>query len=169
MTPLTHDRYCDEVVAQTGMLTESCEALTRRWPCRPVPTGRSRGWRHIGGNLRSVETAVRTGTPVEDPGGRVPDAAGPDGDDPATLEAWLADAAARCAGALMLIRTHLPGHGPGARLADDPGARWCCQRDRLGGIRHGYRYAVLPTDEISASTPASPAALSPVLDRAAWV
>src|SRR6266498_2083829 len=53
------------------------------------------------------ETAVRAGRAVEDPGRQVPDAAGSDGDDPATLDAWLADAAQTFAGTLR-------NAGPGA-------------------------------------------------------
>ena len=107
MTPLTHDRYCDEVVAQVGMLTEVLRGADLSVTVPTCPDWTVAGLvRHIGGNLRSVETAVRTGTPVEDPGGRVPGAAGPGGGDRATLEAWLAGAAARCAGTLR-------GAGPG--------------------------------------------------------
>jgi uncharacterized protein (TIGR03083 family) len=101
MTRLTHDRYCDEVVVQTGMLTDVLRGADLSVTVPTCPDWTLAGLvRHIGGNLRSVETAVRTGIPVEDPGGQVPDVAGPDGDDPATLEAWLAGAAVRCAGTL---------------------------------------------------------------------
>jgi uncharacterized protein (TIGR03083 family) len=55
---------------------------------------------HIGGNLRSVETAVRTGTPVTAPDKQVPGVAGPGDDDPAALDSWLAEAAARFADTL---------------------------------------------------------------------
>src|SRR6266536_658590 len=108
MTPLTHDRYCDEVITQTGLLRDILQGadLSLTVPTCPDWT-LARLVRHIGGNLRSVETAVRTGRAVEDPGRQVPDAAGPDGDDPATLDAWLADAAARFAATLR-------NAGPGA-------------------------------------------------------
>src|SRR5262249_37107428 len=100
MTPLTHDRYCHEVVAQTGMLADVLRGADLSVTVPTCPDWTLAGLvRHIGGNLRSVETAVRTGTPVEDPGGWVPGAAGPGGGDPAGLGAWLAGAAARGAGA----------------------------------------------------------------------
>jgi uncharacterized protein (TIGR03083 family) len=53
--------------------------------------------RHVGGNLRSLEQAVRTGTAVTEPERQVPGHGGPPGDDPAAIDAWLAEAAARCA------------------------------------------------------------------------
>src|SRR5215831_9671803 len=101
MTALTHGRYCDEVVAQAGMLTDVLRGADLSVTVPTCPDWTLAGLvRHIGGSLRSVETAVRTGTPVEDPGGQVRGAAGPDGGDPAALEAWLANASARCAGML---------------------------------------------------------------------
>jgi uncharacterized protein (TIGR03083 family) len=108
MAPLTHDRYCDEVVAQTGLLRDILRGadLSLTVPTCPDWT-LAQLVRHVGGNLRSVETAVRSGTAVEDPGRQVPDVAGPDGDDPAPLDAWLADAAVRFAGTLR-------NAGPGA-------------------------------------------------------
>src|SRR6266542_2413248 len=77
MTPLTHDRYCDEVITQTGLLRDILQGadLSLTVPTCPDWT-LARLVRHIGGNLRSVETAVRTGRAVEDPGRQVPDAAG---------------------------------------------------------------------------------------------
>jgi uncharacterized protein (TIGR03083 family) len=101
MTLLAHDRYCDEVIAQTDLVRDILQGadLSVTVPTCPDWT-LAELVRHIGGNLRSVETAVRTGTPVEDPGRQVPGVAGPDGDDPATLDAWLAGAAARFAGTL---------------------------------------------------------------------
>lgn len=108
MALLAHDRYCDEVVAQTDLLRDVLRGADLSVTVPTCPDWTLAGLvRHIGGNLRSVETAVRTATPVEDPGRQVPDAAGPDGDDPATLEAWLAGAAARFAGTLRDV-------GPGA-------------------------------------------------------
>jgi len=101
MAPLTHDRYCDEVVAQTDLLRDTLRGadLSLDVPTCPDWT-LAQLVRHIGGNLRSAELAVRSGMAVEDPGNQVPDVAGPAGDDPAALDAWLADAALTCAGAL---------------------------------------------------------------------
>src|SRR5918992_1103376 len=101
MTPLGHDRFCDEIVAQTGLLRQVLDGADLSWSVPTCP-----GWaladllRHIGANLRFVETAVRTGTAVADPGRQVPEAAGPEGDDPAALDGWLADGAERVAGTL---------------------------------------------------------------------
>src|SRR5262249_23514327 len=107
MTALTHGRYCDEVVAQAGMLTDVLRGADLSVTVPTCPDWALAGLvRHIGGSLRAGETAVRTGTPVQDRGGQVPGAAGPGGGDPAALEAWLAGAAARCAGTLR-------GAGPG--------------------------------------------------------
>lgn len=101
MTALTHDRYCDEVVTQTALLRDVLRDadLSLRVPTCPDWT-LAQLVRHIGGNLLSAETAVRTGTAVEDPSRQVPGVAGPDGDDPAALDAWLADAALEFAGTL---------------------------------------------------------------------
>jgi len=101
MTLLAHGRYCDEVITQTDLLRDILRGadLSVNVPTCPAWT-LAELVRHIGGNLRSVDTAVRTGMPVEDPDRQVPGAAGPDGDDPAALDAWLVDAAARCAGTL---------------------------------------------------------------------
>jgi uncharacterized protein (TIGR03083 family) len=101
MPPLPHDRYCDEVVIQTRLLTDVLRGadLSLVVPTCPDWT-LAQLIRHIGGNLRAAETAVRTGTAMRDPGTQVPDIAGSDGDDPAALDAWLADAAERFAGTL---------------------------------------------------------------------
>jgi uncharacterized protein (TIGR03083 family) len=101
MALLTHDRYCDEVITQTDLLRDTLQGadLSLDVPTCPDWT-LAQLVRHIGGNLRAVETAVRSGTAVEDPGRQVPDAAGPDGDDPVALDAWLAEGAARFADTL---------------------------------------------------------------------
>lgn len=101
MTPLGHDRYCDEVVAQAELLRK---VLNGADPSMTVPT--CPDWsvadlvRHVGANLRVVETAVRTGTAVDDPPRQVPESAGPQGDDLAALGGWLAEGAGRFAGTL---------------------------------------------------------------------
>jgi uncharacterized protein (TIGR03083 family) len=100
MTLLGHDRYCDEVITQTHLLSDVLKGadLSVIVPTCPDWTLATLV-RHIGGNLRAVETAVRTGTAVVEPDRRVPKA-GPAGDDPAALDAWLAEAAARYADTL---------------------------------------------------------------------
>jgi uncharacterized protein (TIGR03083 family) len=95
MPSLPHDRFCQEVVTQTDLLREVVTGadLSVTVPTTPDWT-LARLLRHVGGNLRSVEMAVRTGTAVTEPERRVPDHGGPPGEDPAALDAWLAEAAA---------------------------------------------------------------------------
>jgi uncharacterized protein (TIGR03083 family) len=101
MTSLPHDRFCDELVVQTGLLRE---VVTGADLSATVPTAPD--WtladllRHVGGNLRAVEQAVRTGVPVTEPEREVPGHAGPSGDDPAALEGWLVSAADAAAATL---------------------------------------------------------------------
>ncbi|SDI00768.1 TIGR03083 family protein [Sinosporangium album] len=131
MALLGHERYCDELVAQAGMLAG---LLSGADLAVPVPT--CPDWRlgdlvgHVGGNLRVIEAAVRTGQPVDDvsaPTGEAADVTG--GTDRFTGEAggftaggaisgapgatgeavtrsaheaaaWLAESAAQCASVL---------------------------------------------------------------------
>jgi uncharacterized protein (TIGR03083 family) len=97
MTFLGHDRYCDEVITQTDLLRELLKgsSLSLTVPTTPDWT-LAELVRHVGGNLRTVETAVRTGAADK----QAPDVAGPVADDPPALEAWLAEAAARFADTL---------------------------------------------------------------------
>ena len=101
MTSLPHDRFCDEIVTQTGLLREVVAGADLS---ATVPTAPD--WalgdllRHVGGNLRAVEQAARTGIPVTEPEREVPGHAGPGGDDPAALGGWLASAA-EAAGATL--------------------------------------------------------------------
>jgi uncharacterized protein (TIGR03083 family) len=98
MTLLGHDRYCDEVITQADLLRDLLKGsdLSVTVPTTPDWT-LAELVRHIGGNLRSVELAVRTGTAVVEPDKQVPDVTGPADDDPAALDAWLAEGAARFA------------------------------------------------------------------------
>ncbi len=101
MTRLEHGRFCDEVVNQTDLVRGGVEGADLS---ATVPTAPD--WsladllRHLGGNLRAVEMAVRTGTAVTEPDRQVPGHGGPAGDDPAVLAAWLSEAAGRFAGTL---------------------------------------------------------------------
>jgi uncharacterized protein (TIGR03083 family) len=101
MTRLEHGRFCDEVVNQTNLLLGVVEGADLS---ATVPTAPD--WsladllRHVGGNLRAVEMAVRTGTAVTEPERQVPGHGGPAGDDPAVLAAWLSEAAGSFAGTL---------------------------------------------------------------------
>jgi uncharacterized protein (TIGR03083 family) len=101
MTGLPHDRFCDEIVAQTGLLREVVAGadLSATVPTAPDWTLADL-LRHVGGNLRALEQAVRTGVPVTEPEREVPGHAGPSGDDPAAMEGWLAKAAEAAAAAL---------------------------------------------------------------------
>jgi uncharacterized protein (TIGR03083 family) len=98
MTLLEHDRYCDEIITQTDLLREVVKGadLSVTVPTTPDWT-LAQLLRHVGGNLRATETAVRTGTAVVEPEKQVPEVAGPAGDDPGALDAWLAEGAARFA------------------------------------------------------------------------
>ncbi|MEV8224665.1 maleylpyruvate isomerase family mycothiol-dependent enzyme [Streptomyces sp. NPDC079167] len=90
MTLLTHARYCDEILAQTdrlGALVRGAD-LTLRVPTCP-------DWNlrelvvHVGGAHRWAGEIVRSRAADAIPDDQVPDAAGPAGDDPATLAEWL--------------------------------------------------------------------------------
>lgn len=107
MTLLGHDRYCDEVVTQTKLLAELLPGADLSAAVSTCP-----GWsmtdlvRHVGGNLRSVEAAVRTGVSIDDPAdpaARVSGVTGPADaghDDPAALATWLVRSAEMFAGTL---------------------------------------------------------------------
>ena len=94
MTNLPHDRFCDELVTQTGLVREVVAGadLSATVPTAPDWTLADL-LRHIGGNLRAVEQAVRTGV------GEHATDVGP-GDDPAALDAWLAEGAEAAAATL---------------------------------------------------------------------
>ncbi|MFI6012997.1 maleylpyruvate isomerase family mycothiol-dependent enzyme [Streptomyces sp. NPDC051243] len=93
MTLLAHDRYCDEIAHQVGLLravVTSGADLSATVPTCP-------DWsleqlvRHMGGALRWVELMVRTRAQEEIPEEEVPEAEGPEAEgDRAALDAWLA-------------------------------------------------------------------------------
>ncbi|MFJ7074440.1 maleylpyruvate isomerase family mycothiol-dependent enzyme [Streptomyces sp. NPDC098781] len=103
MTLIAHDRYCDEIAHQVGLLravVTSGADLSATVPTCP-------DWsleqlvRHTGGALRWVELMVRTRAPEEIPEVRVPLGAGPEGEgDPAALDAWLAETGEMIVGTL---------------------------------------------------------------------
>jgi uncharacterized protein (TIGR03083 family) len=101
MTSLEYGRFCDEVVNQTGLLVATVAGadLSATVPTAP-DWALSDLLRHVGGNLRSLETAVRTGEAVTEPARQIPGHGGPPGDDPAALAAWLTEAADRLAATL---------------------------------------------------------------------
>ncbi|MFI5803170.1 maleylpyruvate isomerase family mycothiol-dependent enzyme [Streptomyces sp. NPDC051561] len=101
MTFLAHDRYCDLIIEETARLraTVSGADLGAQVPSCPdwtlrelaVHTGAAHRWVH-----RIVSTRATEEVADED----VPHADGPATDDAAALDAWLAEGAALCAGAL---------------------------------------------------------------------
>ena len=145
---MEHDRFCDEVANQTGLLREVVAGadLSVTVPTTPEWT-LGRLLRHVGGNLRSLEQAVRTGEAVTEPERQVPGHGGPAGDDPAALDAWLAEAAGRCAATLRAA-------GPDAQAqmwtVRWPVAAWARRAahdvvvhraDAAGAVGAGYRVA----------------------------
>jgi len=146
MTNLPHDRFCDEIVAQTGLLREVVAGADLSATVPTAPDWALAGLLgHVGGNLRAVEQAVRTGVPVTEPEREVPGHAGPGGDDPASLDAWLASAAAAAADTLRSA-----GPDAEAQLWDIrwPTAAWACRAaqdivvhraDAAGTVGAAYR------------------------------
>src|SRR5919204_320848 len=98
ITLLAHERYCDEVINQTDLLRKVVEGADLSVTVPTTPDWNlAQLLRHIGGNLRASEAAVRTGTAIVEPAKQVPEVAGPATDDPDALDAWLAEGAARWA------------------------------------------------------------------------
>ncbi|MFC9128587.1 maleylpyruvate isomerase family mycothiol-dependent enzyme [Streptomyces sp. NPDC057099] len=103
MTLLAHDRYCDEIAHQIGLmrsLMTSGADLSATVPTCP-------DWsleelvRHTGGALRWVELMVRTRAQEEVPEEEVPGAEGPEArGDAAALDAWLGEAGEQVVAAL---------------------------------------------------------------------
>ncbi|QWB22794.1 MULTISPECIES: maleylpyruvate isomerase family mycothiol-dependent enzyme [Streptomyces] len=103
MTLLAHERYCDEIAHQVGLLRSvvtSGADLSATVPNCP-------DWsleelvRHTGGALRWVELMVRTRAQEEVPEEEVPGAEGPEArGDAAALDAWLGEAGEQVVAAL---------------------------------------------------------------------
>ncbi|MEV1062109.1 maleylpyruvate isomerase family mycothiol-dependent enzyme [Streptomyces sp. NPDC050263] len=103
MTLLSHDRYCDEIAHQMGLLRSvvtSGADLTATVPTCP-------DWsleqlvRHMGVALRWTDALVRARAQEEIPPERVPGIGGPAVEgDPAALDAWLAETGELVVGAL---------------------------------------------------------------------
>lgn len=94
---LAHERYCDEIVSGTDALRAAVRGadLDATVPTCPDWTLRELAV-HVGGAHRWAGEIVRTRAREALPDERVP-AFTPEGDDPAVLDAWLADGAARTA------------------------------------------------------------------------
>jgi uncharacterized protein (TIGR03083 family) len=110
MARLSYDRYCAEIVAQTDLLRSAVKGADLTTPVPSCP-----GWnvgqllRHLGGGHRWVEAIVRTRAtqPLSDE--QVRDVSGHTDEDPAVLDGWLAEGAARLADTLRAA-------GPDAEL-----------------------------------------------------
>ncbi|MFC9683871.1 maleylpyruvate isomerase family mycothiol-dependent enzyme [Streptomyces sp. NPDC056948] len=103
MTLLAHDRYCDEIAHQVGLLRSVVTSGTDL--SATVPT--CPDWsleelvRHTGGALRWVELMVRTRAREEVPEEQVPGGEGPEArGDAAALDAWLGEAGEQVVAAL---------------------------------------------------------------------
>ncbi|MGW5615136.1 maleylpyruvate isomerase family mycothiol-dependent enzyme [Streptomyces sp. NPDC003877] len=103
MTQLAHDRYCDEIAHQVGLLRSvvtSGAELSGTVPTCPDWSLEDLA-RHLGGALRWVDMIVRTRASEEVPEDRVPDFAGPQvRGDAVALDAWLAESGERVVAAL---------------------------------------------------------------------
>ncbi|MFI8432642.1 maleylpyruvate isomerase family mycothiol-dependent enzyme [Streptomyces sp. NPDC079020] len=101
MTALTYDRYCDEILAQTDELRALLKGAD---PAARVPTCPDWSLRelaaHVGGAHRWVGEIVRSRATEDIPEERIPGYAGPDGEGPAALDAWLAEGADTAVAAL---------------------------------------------------------------------
>lgn len=108
-TPLSYDRYCAEIVHQADLLRSAVKGVD---PAATVPS--CPGWnlgqliRHLNGAHRWVDTIVRTraAEPVSDE--LVNDAPRLTGEDPAELDARLAEGAARLSEALRAAGPDTP-------------------------------------------------------------
>jgi uncharacterized protein (TIGR03083 family) len=122
MTLLSHERYCDELVRETDLLRAILvdADLSVRVPTCPEWTLGELA-RHVGGAHRWAEYIVRTEAEAEVPDEDVPDATGPGDDEPAALDAWLAEGAEMTADTL---RTAGPGLKVWTWAADQRAAFW---------------------------------------------
>ncbi|MEW2389441.1 maleylpyruvate isomerase family mycothiol-dependent enzyme [Streptomyces venezuelae] len=91
MTTLGHERYCDEVARQLDLLRATLTGadLTVTVPTCPDWT-LARLVRHTGGAVRWSERLVATRAGQDIPEADIPELEGPEDDDPAALDAWLA-------------------------------------------------------------------------------
>lgn len=116
---LSFDRYCAEIVTQTDLLRSHIRGadLTRAVPSCP-------GWnvgqllRHLGGGHRWVEEIVRTRAARPLPDDHFRDLSAYTDENPAVLDVWLAEGAARLAVTLLAagpdaeVWTAVPGETP---------------------------------------------------------
>lgn len=94
MTTLEYDRHRAEIAVQLGLLRDTLAGadLSATVPTCPEWT---LGYlaRHVGGAVRWAERLVGTRATGDIPEEDVPGIRGPEGDDPAALDAWLAETA----------------------------------------------------------------------------
>jgi uncharacterized protein (TIGR03083 family) len=110
MTVLSYDRYCSEIVAQTGLLRSCLEGADLTVPVPSCP-----GWnvgqlaRHLGGAQRWAVGVVqsRASEPVAEPED-VRDLSAYGDEDPAVVGPWLAEGAAALADALRAAGPDAP-------------------------------------------------------------
>ncbi|MER5845625.1 maleylpyruvate isomerase family mycothiol-dependent enzyme [Streptomyces sp. NPDC002012] len=95
MSALPHDLYCDEIIGRTDALRAAIKDadLNATVPTCPDWTLRDLAV-HVGRAHRWAGEIVRTRATEAVPHERVPDST-PEGDDPAVLDAWLAEGAAK--------------------------------------------------------------------------
>ncbi|GGU35031.1 maleylpyruvate isomerase family mycothiol-dependent enzyme [Streptomyces violascens] len=98
---LEHATYCDEIVRQTAELRSHLSGadLSAKVPTCPDWTLRELA-RHVGGAHRWVHHIVSTKATEPVSPEQVAGRGGPESDDPAALDAWLAEGVELCAGAL---------------------------------------------------------------------
>ncbi|MEU3068333.1 MULTISPECIES: maleylpyruvate isomerase N-terminal domain-containing protein [unclassified Streptomyces] len=101
VSSLSYDRCCDEILAQTDALRAALDGadLGATVPSCPDWTLRELAV-HVGGAHRWVGEIVRTRAAEEVPEDKVSGFEGPDSEDPAALDAWLAEGAAATVAAL---------------------------------------------------------------------
>ncbi|GAA0492181.1 maleylpyruvate isomerase family mycothiol-dependent enzyme [Streptomyces olivaceiscleroticus] len=101
MTRMTFDRHCGEIVAQTDLLRSHIQGADLSVPVPSCP-----GWtvnqllRHLGGAQRWAAETVRGRVTEPLPEGHFRDLSPYVGEDPATLDGWLAEGAGELADAL---------------------------------------------------------------------
>ncbi|MEV5598342.1 maleylpyruvate isomerase N-terminal domain-containing protein [Streptomyces sp. NPDC052496] len=96
-----HDRYCAEVLAEGDRFRQAVRGADLKTPVPTCPEWTLEDLvRHVGGAYRWADRTVRTRATEMVPFDAVPDSQGPPADDPAALDAWLAEGARLAAEAM---------------------------------------------------------------------
>nr|WP_199930930.1 maleylpyruvate isomerase N-terminal domain-containing protein [Streptomyces sp. CB02923] len=91
---LDHDRYCAEVLAEADRFRQTVRGADLTAPVPTCPEWTLEDLvRHVGGAYRWAGETVRTRATEMVPFDAVPEREGPPADDPAALDAWLAEGA----------------------------------------------------------------------------